>query len=598
LEFVLKRDFSETIETVRQSVNIVEIISRHLALKKAGKNYRALCPFHQEKTPSFMVNDDKQIFHCFGCGAGGDVFTFLMRYENLSFYDALTELARIAGVTIPKEGRRPEEEKKRDLLFHINQMAADYFHETLVKKRVGEAGRHYLAHRGIRRKTVETYRLGYAPPGWTNLVNHLGSKSIDLRAAQTVGLIIPRKREGWYDQFRNRIIFPIINTSGRTVGFGGGAIDDSSPKYLNSIESEVYKKSQSIYGIEAASQEIRRRDLALIVEGYFDLLTLHQNGFRHTVAPLGTALTESQVRIMKRYTRNFVIVFDPDEPGIKATFRAFEPFAAEEIHPKTVMLPPGQDPDSFVKKAGAEAFERVIEMAVPLVDAFIERSMRKGDMKTVGGKTEIGRAILPILRKLRDPLERTLYARSVSEKLGLNEEDLLPLLEEAKARSRTKRPREVETPRSDVFPAFEEALVEVMLKHPRFIPVILEKGVIQDFESDALRHLAAILKEDLDRNGHISVNRVLSRLSDEALKSRVSFWALSERFREEDLQKAVADCIGKIKRNRLRRDQDIITQRIKEAEKTGQTSLLQELLRQKQHLTEEERTLAKTDHLA
>ena len=591
----MPRDFSETIDAVRERVDIVDVISQHLALKKAGKNYRALCPFHQEKTASFMVNAEKQIFHCFGCGAGGDVFTFLMRYENLAFYDALTELAQRAGVTIPKGGNRPEDEKKRELLFDINQTAADYFHASLVNRKAGSAARDYLAKRGIRQETIEQYRLGYAPPGWTNLVNLFRERSIDPKVAQILGLIIPRKQEGWYDQFRNRVIFPIMNTSGGIVGFGGGAIDDAMPKYLNSSESLIYKKSRSIYGIQTAGKEIRQRDLALIVEGYFDLLTLHQSGFRNAVAPLGTALTRDQVRIMKRYTRNFVIMFDPDEAGIGATFRALDPFMEEEIHPRTITLPDGHDPDSFVRKEGPEALAEALERAVPLMDAFIEYTLNRGNLKTVAGKVQIGRAILPVLKKLRDPLERRLYASLVSERLGVKERDLFPIVEENRRGFSQKRNRREAGPKpQETFPASEEALVEVMLNHCRFIPTVFEREVVENFESEELRQLAWTLKGLFERKGEISVGEVLSRVSEENLKGRISAWAVSRKFQEEDLEKVVEDCVREVKRSRLKRNQDVITQRIKEAERADQTGLLKKLLQEKQHLIEEERSLRAT----
>lgn len=587
----MAKDFSETIDAIRQRVDIVDVISHYLALKKAGKNYRALCPFHHEKTPSFMVNEEKQIFHCFGCGAGGDVFTFLMRYENLTFYDALTELAQRVGVTIPKGGNLAEDEKKRELLFQINQTAADYFHGNLLSKKVGSVARDYLASRGIHPDTIEQYRLGYAPSGWTNLVSHFREGSVDLKMAQSLGLIIPRKQQGWYDQFRNRIIFPIMNTNGRMVGFGGRAIDDDMPKYLNSTESTIYKKSQSIYGIQVASSEIRQRDLTLIVEGYFDLLTLHQNGFRNAVAPLGTALTQGQVRIMKRYTRNFVIIFDPDEAGIKATFRTLDPFMGEEIHPKTIRLPDGHDPDSFVKEEGPEALAREVESAVPLMDAFIEYTLEGGNLETVEGKVQIGRAILPMLKKLRDPLERRLYARSLSERLGVEESDLLAISEERRGVRQKGANREVGPKPQGAFPVFEETLVEIMLNHCNFIPTVFEGGVIEDFESEELRQIAWLLKDIFEKKGHVPTDEILSRVSQEDLKSRISFWAFSRKFKEEDLQKAVGDCIRKVKMRRLKRDRDALLPKIKEAEKTDQTERLQELLREKQHLIEQERNL-------
>ena len=587
-------DFSETIDSVRQRINIVDVISQHLTLKKAGKNYRALCPFHHEKTPSFMVNEEKQIFHCFGCGAGGDVFTFLMRYENLSFYNALTELARVAGVSIPKGDHSSEEEKRRELLFGINETAADYFHVNLLNNKTGSTAREYLTKRGIHPETIEKYRLGYAPPGWTGLVNHFRQKSVDPKMAQNLGLIIPRKQQGWYDQFRNRVIFPITNTRGGTVGFGGGAIDDAVPKYLNSAESLIYKKSQSIYGIHVAGDEIRQRDLALVVEGYFDLLMLHQSGFLNAVAPLGTALTRDQVRIMKRYSRNFVIIFDPDEAGIKATFRAFDPFMEEEVHPKTIRLPNGHDPDSFVREAGPEALAKAIEGAVPLMDAFVEYTMERGNSDTIAGKVQIGRTVVPMLGKIGDPLERRLYARSISERLGVQESDLLSRSEDRDRVRRTGEDKQIQQKSEVEYPTPEKTLIAIMLNHGTTIAEVFESEVVEDFQSEELRQFAWLLKDSFEKRGHVSVGELLNELGEEQLKSQLRSWTVEDRFQVNGVQKAVDDCIRKIKLSRVRRDSELISEKIKEAEKENQLEALGKLYREKQRLIDEVRRLRGT----
>ena len=587
----MPRSFSETIDTVRQRVNIVDVISHHLTLKKAGKNYRALCPFHHEKTPSFMVNEEKQIFHCFGCGTGGDVFTFLMRYENLTFYEVLTELARQVGVTIPKGGPSAETDRKTELFFHINDLAADYFHANLESKSVGQPARNYLKERGIQQVTIQKYHLGYAPPGWTNLASHLRQKSIDLNMAQALGLIIPRKQQGWYDQFRNRLIFPIMNTRGRTVGFGGRAIDDAMPKYLNSPESSIYKKGHSIYGIEVAGQEIRQKDLALVVEGNFDLLSLHQNGFRNAVAPLGTALTREQVRIMKRYTRNFVILFDSDQAGMKATFRAFDAFMAEEVHPKTVRLPEGHDPDSYVRKAGAEALARMLDGAVPVMDAFIEHTIKTGNLATVQGKVQVARAIGPMLGKIRDPLEKKLYGRSLSERLGVPEADLLRSLEDRQEARRWESPEAARQKPGRGYPAPEKTLIEIMLNHTGVISRVFEQGVVDDFESDSLREVAWLLLDVFNRTGKVSVNALLSKIQDEVLKGHIRRWTMEDRFQENGVERAVNDCIRKIKLTRLKRDSEVISQKIKEAEQNNQREVLGKLYQEKQRLVERGRSL-------
>jgi len=404
-------------------------------------------------------------------------------------------------------------------------------------------------------------------------------------------LIIPRKQQGWYDQFRNRIIFPIMNTTGRTVGFGGGAIDDAMPKYLNSAESVIYKKSQSIYGIQVAGTEIRQRDLALIVEGYFDLLTLHQNGFRNAVAPLGTALTQDQVRMMKRYTRNFVIIFDPDEAGMKATFRAFDPFMGEEVHPKTIWLPEGHDPDSFVREVGPEALSRAVESAVPLMDAFMEYTLESGNLETVEGKVQVGRAILPMLGKIRDPIEKRLYTRAVAERLGLKESDLFRVSEGRDSVRKKGEDKEIRQRPKLVYPAPEKTLIEVMLNHSSVIPMVFESRVVEDFQSEELRQVARLLKDSLEKKGDVSVGELLNQIPEEQLKSQLRSWAMEDRFQANGVQKAVDDCIRKIKLSRLRRDSEVISRKIKDAEKDNQREALARLYQEKQHLIDQERNL-------
>jgi DNA primase len=350
----------EVISEVRSKADIAEVISEYLPLKKAGRNYSALCPFHPEKTPSFMVSSAKQVFHCFGCGIGGDIFGFVMKSENLSFPQAVKVLATKFGVTIPQRRVSPSVKReidRKEQLSKVNQLAMGYYRDLLFG-RDGTEAREYLRKRGIGKAVIEEHQLGYAVHSWNGLVNYLHSKKVPLTLAQELGLVIPKKTGGWYDHFRGRVIFPIFGLTGNVLGFGGRALDENSPKYLNSPESALYHKSQSLYGLHVAKGFIREKGLSLIVEGYLDLLTLHQFGFKHAVATLGTAMTESHVRLLKRFSNQFIAIFDSDESGAAATIRALPLFLEEKISCNVVRLPGTHDPDSFLQ-GGHNAFSLI-----------------------------------------------------------------------------------------------------------------------------------------------------------------------------------------------------------------------------------------------
>ncbi len=341
----------EKVSEIRDRSSILEVVSDYITLKKAGKNHRGLCPFHSEKTPSFMVNEEKQIFHCFGCGEGGDAFTFLMKVGHFSFPQAVEELAKRYGVKLPSRELSTTQKKemaKREALFQINQIASEYFHDLLTKRREGEEGRRYLSQRGISQEVIAEHRLGYSTDRWDGLVRYLQEKKVSLEMAWELGLIFPKKKEGWYDAFRGRILFPIFDLHQRIVGFGGRVIREGQPKYLNSPESSIYHKGEILYGLHVAKRYATEKDCVIIVEGYFDLLTLHQYGLKHSVATLGTALTTQHIRTLKRYTKNLITLFDADQAGIQATLRSLPLFLEEEVVGKTIEGGAGSSPHRFL----------------------------------------------------------------------------------------------------------------------------------------------------------------------------------------------------------------------------------------------------------
>jgi len=416
-------DLSEAKEEVRKAADIVEIIGQHVELKKRGQNHVGLCPFHSEKSPSFTVNQDKQIYHCFGCGRGGDVFTFWMEYHNLTFPQSLRDLAERYNIDLPQYRDVPAEREKTELkeqLFKINDLAADYFHTILVKNADGRPGRDYFSRRHISGETIAAFRLGYAVNKWDGLVSYLRSKNISLDRGAKAGLLVLKKDGDYYDRFRGRIIFPILDLSHRVVGFGGRILDDSLPKYINTPETPLYHKGDSLYGLDAVYKDIRERGLAIIVEGYMDMLVLRQHGIPHVVATLGTALTSNQIRRLKGYTKEVGVLFDPDDAGQQAALKSFPLFLNGGISAKVLVLPQGEDPDSFVNRYGSDEFKELLEGATPIFDFYLDQALAHMDAG-VDGQIKVLSEVLPIFMDIEQAATKSLYVHRFSESTGINE---------------------------------------------------------------------------------------------------------------------------------------------------------------------------------
>jgi DNA primase len=584
----------EKVSEIRDRASILEVVSDYINLKKAGKHYKGLCPFHSEKTPSFMVNEEKQIFHCFGCGAGGDVFTFLMKVGNFSFPQAVEELAKRYGVRLPSRELSPAKKKemaKREILFQINQMASEYFHDLLYRQREGDEGRRYLSQRGLSEKIIKEHRLGYSLDRWDGLVQHLQEKKVSLELAWELGLIFPKKRGGWYDAFRGRILFPIFDLHQRVVGFGGRLIREGEPKYLNSPESSIYHKGEILYGLQVAKGYIPEKDCVIIAEGYFDLLTLHQFGLKHNVATLGTALTAQHVRILKRYTKNLITVFDADEAGIKASLRALPLFLEEEVAGKTVLLPEGEDPDEFLRKGNLEDFEERVIHAVPLIDFFFEWLMKTHDIKSIDGKVKVAEEGMALIDKIPNKIRKNFYTKTLAEKLDLPESLLMERLRSS-PKDRIKAEEDLKKrPIERSFPKSEEMVVRLMIHHPEMIPAITKEGILREFESPVLQKMAEGLEGLYQKRGRLDLTEALGCF-EEDLKERLSEFAFQESdLKAGDREKILKDCIQKIRKKKLKKDEGEILKRIKEAEKQKGEKGLDDLLMERQELTKRGRAL-------
>jgi DNA primase len=597
----------EKITEIRERASIVEVISDFVSLKKSGKNYLGLCPFHSERTPSFTVNEEKGIFHCFGCGAGGNIFNFLMRTSHLNFPEAVKELAKRYGITLPQRELSEEEKRRRSLkarLFEINELVAEFYHRMLAAQKEGEEGRRYLAQRGISEQIVAEHRLGFAPAAWDSLALFLQNKGAPLNLAQDLGLIIPRKegsgaggRPSFYDRFRSRVIFPIINEGGRVSGFGGRIIDNAptngpqpSPKYMNSPESPIYRKGQMLYGLNVAKGPIRERGLALIVEGYMDLLSLHQEGIRNVVASLGTALTAAQVSLLARYTREAVLVFDADESGQKATQRSLELFLHEAISARVVSLPSGFDPDSFIRQEKAAGFQRILNEALPVVEYMLEQAIRRHATQTVEGKVRAVRELIPALIRLKDPLEQSLYVERVASRLGLKESQIRAQL---RAKGTPAEEAAKPPPRAPQGPTHERLLLQLMLLRNQVIPEV-EEVVGKDGFSDARhRKLAGELMAFWQTGKKVNVQELLSRVGDEDVKALISELLLAEES-VIDADRMLRDCLRKVRLSRVRQEIQHVDEEIHQRTREGQEGSagamgLKELLKRKQRLMVEQK---------
>jgi len=418
----------ETIEEVRMRTDIVEVISEYVTLQRKGKNYWGLCPFHSEKTPSFTVTPEKQMFYCFGCSVGGNIFTFLMKKENWSFVESVKSLASRYGVSLPEKEQSPherEENRLRRRFEEINDWAASYFHDLLLRLPEGEPGRIYFAKRGIDLETMKSFRLGYAPERWDGLLVYMQERGVRPHELAEAGLAVEKEALGkdgqqqYYDRFRNRVLFSILDRRKQPIAFGGRVLDDSVPKYLNSPENIFFNKGHNLYGMHRAHQGIREESYALLVEGYMDVIALQNAGFPNAVASLGTALTSHQAKLLRRYTLRVVLLYDSDAAGIQAAFRGGEILHDAGIRVDVLTLTGAKDPDEYLKRYGLEAFNKALSKVLTFVEFKYRTMVREKPPGNIPEKAELVVKLAKDILKVTSPVEREGYERFLSLELGL-----------------------------------------------------------------------------------------------------------------------------------------------------------------------------------
>ncbi|MBN2792098.1 MAG: DNA primase [Desulfuromonadales bacterium] len=441
------------INEVRERSDIVELISQYVSLKRAGGNHVGLCPFHSEKSPSFSVNAARQFFHCFGCGVGGDVYSFLMKIEGLTFPDAVRRLAERAGIDLEERSLSPEEERRqeqRERLYALNGTAAAYFHRLLMEHPAGAPARDYMRQRGYGRKAAEEYQIGYSLPAWEDLQQHLTAQGCSAEDARTLGLVRPGKQDrGDYDLFRGRLIFPVYDLTGRVVAFAGRVLDEGKPKYINSPESPIYHKGRVLFGLYQARQAMRRSGEVILVEGYFDQLALYRAGFPQVVATCGTALTADHARLLKRYVQRVLLLFDQDSAGTQATFKAMRVLQAEGVPAAVITLPQGEAPDSFLRSYGGEAFSGLLAEARPVMDVYMEDAL--SDCTSIEEKVRAAEQIIEQIDELNSELEQDLYLKELARRSGIE----LDLLKRKRKQRNGKKSASVPLP--DEYPLMRES---------------------------------------------------------------------------------------------------------------------------------------------
>lgn len=579
-----------TIEEILSRIDIVELISGYIPLKRAGRSYRALCPFHSEKTPSFMVNPERQIFHCFGCSAGGNVLGFVMQYERLEFPEAVELLAKKAGVPLPKDAYGAHSSENQSILtqlYKINQLAVELYFEQLYSAQ-GEAALKYLSKRAVTKDTMQKFKLGFALDRWDGLLNYLRGKGIPLGLIEKAGLIIPKDNGGYYDRFRNRLIVPIIDNRNRVLGFGARVLDDGLPKYVNSPETPVYSKGKILFGLNAAYEAIRANDSAIIVEGYLDLITPYQAGFKNIVASCGTALTLEQLRLIKRYTHNVVMVYDSDNAGMLATVRSLDLLIEEGLNAQVAGLPEGYDPDGYVRRLGPDKFRELLKGAKDIFDYKMEILKSKYSRVTIANKANIASEMLPTISKFSNMVLKSAYLKKLAEALKVDESSLWSELKKVRNASGAQRAPSLLRARMQPLlasSATERLLVKLMLEETECIAHLREKISPADFQDRSLAQIVSRMFELFCAGKKIDAKCLVNQCADPQAAQIICELLASDHPPAADRTRMLDDCLRRMKEDLRKLKQQELCEQMKLAQVRKDEFRLRELLAEFQYLS-------------
>jgi DNA primase len=568
----------EIIDQVRQASSIVEIASQYTTLKRRGRKWVGLCPFHTEKTPSFTVDEEKQLYHCFGCGVGGDIFSLVMERENLTFPEALKSLAERYHVPLPAHQRvRPEVLKLEEKLFKINELALGFFKKNLFNTQEGKKALEYLKGRGLSDETIQTLKIGYALNSWTSLLDFFKAKDAPVPLLEKGGLVLAGSRAGEFrDRFRGRVIFPIFSLTGRVVAFGGRTVVDAEPKYLNSPETPIYSKGKLLYGLNFTKDAVREAGATVLVEGYTDFSALYQAGVRNVVASLGTALTAWQVAQVMRFASRVIVNYDGDSAGLTAAARAVPLGFEKGLNVEVLVLPDGLDPDAFLKKHGRDKYQALLKKTVPGLDFLIDSLTKGVRMSVPEEKGRVARAVVKEIEKVTDPVARSEYLRRASHRLGVGE-DLLRTIVETKAPDRA--PEE-----AGLFCPAEKRLFQILMGDRSVAPYVFADCGEEIFQglrgAPVFQYILECFQNDRDWSFPALQGKVPPALLSQL--ARVLFEKASAGSVEE-----AQECLKSLRKVHLQNRLKDIQHRIARTEKSGEKEELLSLLYQKQDITKQ-----------
>lgn len=572
-------NWEDQIKEIKERANIVDIISNYVNLRKSGENFVGLCPFHNEKTPSFTVSEKKGVFHCFGCGAGGDVISFLTRIRNESFNDTIRYLANITGVHLETSTT----DKKKNNYYSINELLANYYHSLLFSDPVGRKAFNYLSiERGLTTKTINDYMIGYAPNKWNVVETVLKSHNIPLSMAYDIGLIVKKQNSNeYYDKFRGRIMFPIKDYRGRITAFGGRQFDGEDPKYMNSPDSDIYKKGMSLYGIDIAKQYIDKKGFVLFVEGYMDALVLHQYGFKTAVATTGTAVSIYHINAVSRYTDKIVFLFDGDEAGEKAVIRTIEIMIDSDVEGRFALLPQGFDPDTFVIKYGAEALNKLIYDAKSLFDYYVGSSIKNTD-NSVPSKLKAINKVFSLLKRIQNsPVKQELYIKRLSELSGISYASIkkafnTSTVSQNKSNTYTSSSK-VEQDKTEL------TILTIIIDHPEKMHILLNEHGLDWFEN---KNIVATIKriKELNDKGIINIKDfIFQYVTDDNQRSIISSALLND-LSGENIDVLYDYTINKLKKSYYVKEQKRLSAEIERLKTTGHKEEAYSLLKKKKEI--------------
>ncbi len=581
---MIPQDF---IEEVQQKTDIVDLISSYIPLKRAGKNFKTQCPFHNEKTPSFFVNPQKQIFHCFGCGEGGGALQFVMLYDRLSFVEAVEVLAKRLGMQIPYQ-KVSARDKIKIALYDVIRAASEFYHDNLLSLSETSAARRYLNNRGVNGETIKGFKIGYAPQN-NMLVNYMRKRGVTLDTLEKASLVVPKSSGGYKDLFWKRVIFPIYDVRGRAVGFGARRIGDgdSSPKYINSPENPLYRKREHLFGLNFSKDEIVKENSVIVTEGYMDMITPFAAGIKNIVASLGTALTVEQIRTIKRYTNNIILIFDSDKAGQNATSRAIGLLIENGLNVSIVRMPEGLDLDLAVRERGADFTASLLNKKVDFFDYKIDMLKSLYEFDSIEGKVNVANQMLSIISKINSEVEKYEYIKKLSAVLSVRETVLVAELRKAgKNTVKVRGNPRVEESLSAV-PMAERMIIRAVFSNDKVLGAIKRKVDPQDFSHPLTRKVFSLILKREDDGKKVSFRSFLGSTEDKEISSFVS------KIMMEDIgginKNILKDCIVKLRKNRARAAKDILKSRIREAENRKDKEKVKSLISEFQKINSEVR---------